>query len=469
MPRRPRPAAARRPAALAALAVLGGAAACGRDREPECLLVSECRVPPKNYNRLAVGDLVRLNARTDAACDTATAEFRTGRVMAVSERAIVVADTANPAGGFTDADYEGFAAAFDTLVYPADVSYFGEPSDVDENKRSVIFFTRAVNELTPANSESYVGGFFFGRDLFPVAANKSENYPGCAGSNEAELFYMLVPDPNGVVNGNRRELAFVKSVTTGVLAHEFQHLINEGRRLYVNNANDFEEVWLNEGLSHVAEELIYYKVSGLEPRSNIDGTTARSTPRRRDAFNSYQGSNFGRLRAYLTNPEGNSPYAADDSLATRGATWQFLRYAADRTTGDEAAVFKALANSKTTGFDNMDAVFGGSTLNLARDWAVAQYADDAGIGPNLRSSYTFPSWNYRSVYAAFTDRNGNPLPFPLRVTAVPTTGSVQVTLVGGGATYLRFASAPAATATVRVSSAVGGPPEPVQMVLIRTR
>jgi hypothetical protein len=414
------------------------------------------------------GALVRLNTESGSACNTP--DYRGGRVVAVGERSIIVADTANPTGGFTDADYAGFAAAFDTLVYPTDVKYFGEPSDVDENKRSVIFFTRAVNELTRANSDSYVGGFFFGRAPFPGAADRGTSYPGCAGSNEAELFYMLVPDPTGVVNGNRRELAFVKGVTTGVLAHEFQHLINEGRRLYVNEARDFEDTWLNEGLSHVAEELMYFKVSGLEPRTNIDAAAVRSSQRRIDAFNDFQGSNFGRLRAYLSNPEANSPYAADDSLATRGATWQFLRYAADRTTGDETAVFKALVNSKLSGFQNLDAVFGGSTLNLARDWAVAQYTDDSNIGQNLRTSYTFASWNYRAVYAAFRDRAGNALPFPLRVTTLPSTGApVQSTLVGGGATYLRFASAPGATATVRLTAAGVPVPESVQMVLVRTR
>jgi len=77
-----------------------------------------------------------------------------GRVVAKSARAIVVADTGNPAGGFTDADYRGIAATFDTLVYPVDVRHFGEPTDLDNNGRSIIFYTRAVNELTPANVQA---------------------------------------------------------------------------------------------------------------------------------------------------------------------------------------------------------------------------------------------------------------------------------------------------------------------------
>ena len=82
-----------------------------------------------------------------------------------------------------------------------------------------ILFTRAVNELTPANSGSYVGGFFHPRDLFPRTQSPTRDV--CATSNEGELFYMIVPDPTGVVNGNRFRLGMVDTLTTGVLAHEF--------------------------------------------------------------------------------------------------------------------------------------------------------------------------------------------------------------------------------------------------------
>lgn len=44
-----------------------------------------------------------------------------------------------PAGGFTRADWEAFAAAMDTLVYPVDVLNFGEPTDIDGNGRVFLF------------------------------------------------------------------------------------------------------------------------------------------------------------------------------------------------------------------------------------------------------------------------------------------------------------------------------------------
>src|SRR5256714_7395126 len=213
-----------------------------------------------------IGELLKLNTNSSSACSNAF--MRTGRVVAITDRAIVVADTANPTDGFTTADYQSFGAAFDTLVYPVDTVNFGGPTDVDKNQRVILFFTRAVNELTPPSVNYYVGGFFFSRDLFPTTQNNG--VAGCATSNFAEMFYMLAPDPAGIINGNTRTIDFVKSVTVATLAHEFQHLINASRHLYVNlGSSAFEDTFLDEGLAHVAEELAFYRSSGLSPRQNI--------------------------------------------------------------------------------------------------------------------------------------------------------------------------------------------------------
>ena len=82
-----------------------------------------------------------------------------------------------------------------------------------------LFFTRAVNELTPTGSQSVVGGFFYGRDLFPKQDSPQlGSGSGCPSSNVAEMFYLLVPDPNGVVNGNVRTKNFVSHLTVSTTA-----------------------------------------------------------------------------------------------------------------------------------------------------------------------------------------------------------------------------------------------------------
>jgi hypothetical protein len=282
-----------------------------------------------------IGDLMQLNTNASSAC--ANARMRTGRVAAITTRAIVVTDTANPANGFTEADLQSFGVTFDTLVYPVDTQNFGEPSDIDANQRAILFFTRAVNELTPPNQNSYVGGFFFSRDLFPKAP--TAGIDGCAASNLAEMFYLLVPDPDGVVNQNVRTTDFVRTVTAGILAHEFQHLINASRRLYVTGSSEFEDGFLDEGLAHIAEELAFYRASGLAPKQNVSAAMIQSSQRISDAFDTFGAANIRRYREFLINPLTNSPYADNSNITTRGAIWSFLRYAADRRGGSESTTW----------------------------------------------------------------------------------------------------------------------------------
>lgn len=269
----------------------------------------------------------QFNVNSDDNC--INPDMRGYKIETQTEHLLIVSDLANPPGGFTSQDYASIAATFESVVWPTLTANFGVPEDIDGNGRVIAFYTRAVNELTEPGSNSIVGGFFFGRDLFPKVA--TSRLQACAGSNEAEMFYMLVPDPGGAVNGNVRSVADVRRLTVGVLGHELQHLINSSRRLFVNQAATWPETtYMEEGLSHIAEELIFYEASGLTPRSNLTIETIRATTQRVDAFNAYMSSNTGRLIRYLESPSANAPYDKDDDLATRGAIWSFLRYLADR-------------------------------------------------------------------------------------------------------------------------------------------
>ena len=412
-----------------------------------------------------VGQIVQLNVRSGAtfadACETP--DMRTGRVVAVTDKAVVIADQANPTGGYTDAEYQSIGVTFDTLVYDLDTKAFGAPQDIDTNGKIILFFTRAVNELTPPNSQSLVGGFFYGRDLFPKAA--TETLDACPTSNVAELFYLLVPDPNGVVNGNRRDKGTVQRLTISTTAHEFQHLINASRRLYVNTSSeDFEEVWLNEGLSHVAEELLFYRESGLSPRQNIDSIRIRSSQRIVNAYNNDQSSNFGRFRQYLGRPSTSSPYAPDDELWTRGATWSFLRYAADHQGTADGDIWFQLTNSVTEGMNNLQNVFGADVAGLFRDWATSTFTDDV---PGTATRWQQPSWHFRSMYKLLTSNPNaippNPGTYPLNTVTVGDGSPLNVLLNGGGVAYVRFAVAPGGVASVQWN----GPLPRVAMTLVR--
>jgi len=401
-------------------------------------------------NNPVVGQMLRLNANADSECTAP--DYRGARVVAITNAAIIVADTLNPAGGYTDAEYASFGAAFDTLVDPLDRQAFGDPSDIDNNGKIVLFFTKAVNDLTPESSASYVGGFFHARDLFP--AKSTTDFDGCAASNVGEMFYVMVPDPK---RGGAFTKANVQSEALGTLVHEYQHLINASRRMYVNTAaTDFEETWLNEGLSHIAEELLFYRVSGLKPRQDISAATIRASAANVNAFNDYESDNFGRFHAFLESPSKYSVYSDNDSLETRGATWSFLRYAADRLATSDGDIWYRLVNSTTTGMSNLRAVFGTNVTTTIRDWGTAVLTDDV---TGVDAAHQQPSWNYRSVFSAL----GNSV-YPL-ATVPLTTGTRSVSLVGGSTAYLRFSVPSGSTASVQWTTSATS----VQLTLVRTK
>ena len=387
-----------------------------------------------------------------------------GRVAAIGQTAYIIADTANPAGGFTDAEYQSFATTFDTLVNPVDVQNFGAPSDIDKNGKIIILFTKEVNKLTPKGSNGVVAGFFYERDLFPTVGNG--DLEGCATSNVSEMYYALVPDPNGVFS-DKRSKTDVLDFTTSTLAHEYQHLINAGRRLYVNNAPVFEDQWLNEGLSHVAEELLYFKATKTAPRTNLDvnAVIAAGT----DAFSEFQGGNIGRLEEFLARPATTSVYGGDDELQTRGATWELLRYLADHKGSSDGDTWMQLANSTSHGQDNLRRVFGSNYMTQIRNWAVSVFTDDvSGVTDN---NFLQPSWNMRSIFPRLLDEStGRALgKYPLAVVPLSDAAPANLSIVAGGEAYIRF-TVPGGTSGSIDWASGGLPVSPlVQFTVVRTR
>jgi Bacterial Ig-like domain (group 1) len=451
---------------------LFGAARSTRDARLSASRTASGRLSPSSPSfssipsTAAVGDIVRLNVASASCSDAIIRGFR---VTAVGAKVVVLADTLNPANGFSDSDYVKFATRFDTLVYPLDVDNFGAPSDFDGNGKVAVLFTKYVNELTPANSGSFVGGFFHPRDLFPRAT--TPDLQGCPTSNEGEMFYMLVPDPTGAVNGNKHTLGFVDTLTIGVLAHEFQHLINAGRRIYVNTgAQDFEETWLNEGLSHIAEELLYYRESGLQPRSGLDA--ALIAPKfaiwRADAA-----SNFARLLDYIEDPGASSPIdAVNDELSTRGAAWSFLRYSVDRAFTSDAGVWSRFTNSIQTGLNTVADGLLTDPRPYVADFTLANYISHLGISTDPR--FQHKSWNYRDIFSKnFGSRaTGVFVPigfYPIKLTGLADGVAQSTGVRGGSASYFRVGVPAGKEALVTFSSAQGAPNASFVFYAVRTK
>lgn len=394
--------------------------------------------------------LMGLNAQTADGCETVLPVG--ARIAATSQRVNILHDIDNPAGGFTNAEYQVFADAFDQIIWPSNLENFGEPTDVDRSGKVNVLFTRRVNELTPVAANYVVGGFYYVRDLFPRRENSA--FQGCPTSNEGEILYMLAPDPGGAVNGHVRSKDYIRESALATLAHEFQHLINAGRRLYVvkiTSIDEFETVWLDEGLSHIAEELAFYRATGLGPRQDLNRAQVASPSARLDAFYEYGDQNFGRLGEYYRAPSSNSPIANDDALATRGATWQFLRYAADRRGGTERDLWQALVNTKEQGVVNLNAQMGGNALNWMRDWSISVYADNRV--PGIAGVYNQPSWNYHDMLSSPRYSSGGQSPLDVRQLA--NGAQLPLSLRAGSGAYVRFGVAPGTRAELRTTSGGG--------------
>ncbi len=396
-----------------------------------------------------VGDQVALRI-PDANSNDLCANFIsiTATVKAVSTHAIILEDNRSPSGGFTTTDYAEIAAEFDALIYDTDVRYFGSPSDIDQNgARILILYTPEVNRLTPPNSTGFVGGFFWAGDLFPRTAQDPND--ACTQSNMAEMFYLLVPDPQGTINQNTRTTTQVRQGTRGTIAHEMQHMINAGRRIQSGAFN--EATWLDEALAHFAEDVVGRELFGFSDFRNLtyQDITSRGTP----DFNAFFFQNLARFRYWQQRPDtaASTSSKVADELADRGAAWALLRYTADHYAGSDVAAFtRALVGGPETSVTNLTTRAGVPFDSLMVGWMVANYADDLGIA-GLSPKYTYRSWNFRSASSGI---NGGV--FPLRVSDINPGFTATVSLLSGTGVYYRRIST-SAPGTFSMTAPGGSP------------
>ncbi len=407
------------------------------------------------------GDVMLINVA--ASCQEEDIDRRAGRVVAVTDEVVAVTDPDNPTSeAFTDDDLRGFAEGLQAVL-PTLREAFGEGTDLDDNGRVILFFTRAVNEIVPPGASTTLAiGFFYRGDVFPRQGIPGRTNP-CPGSNEAEVLYLAVPDPAGEVRGVPVRGATLQQVMLGTIGHEYQHLVNTSRRLHVTNAPVLEETWLNEGLSHIAEELMFYSWSGLSARQNLGPEDVTAALERTEAFTQFMYNNLGRLDAYLQSPHDRS-FMGRDGSATRGAAWSFLRYAADRREGSDIAFFRALVDGPLAGLDNLEAALGTDPLPWVEDWSVGLFVDD--FLPTPATRFRQPSWDYRSLISALRliDRR-----YPLRVLPLGPVEGFSVRMANGAAAYAVFTVNAGARALAVVDAPELGAGREVHSTLVRVR
>jgi len=391
----------------------------------------------------AVGSTMSLKVLTAAgfggvsakACDAGSSTTTLGMVRYVSTHAIVVSDVNSPAGGFTDADFKSIGDEFDQMIYPTDVGYFGTPTDIDNNGHIIIYYTPAVNKLTPAGQASvsgYVGGFFFAGDLYDPTSPPN----GCLSSNKAEIFYLLAPDPVGTF-GNRFDTEFVRQVSRGTVAHEFQHMINSGNRYLAGPSVQFETTWLDEGLAHFAEGAVGRVAAGLGDLDVVDFNTVTSLP---DSISSaYFLQNLARAKYYVERPDTTGAIVnhlkAGANLASRGAEWSMLRYSADWfSNGDPRSFTRKLAAGPDTGTVNLAKSAGVPIDTVLAHWLVTLYTDHQGI-PGLAAQYNYKSYDFQDlVWGTLIENEGTGSYLPIKAIG-NGTASLQAGVPPSSASY----------------------------------
>ena len=398
---------------------------------------------------MAVGDTITYRVPnvlvTDLCNNYATVR---GVVKAIGKKAQIVQDV-NAATTFTAADFTAIATEFDDLIFKTDTSWFGTPTDINKDGRITILYTPEVNKFTKKGSNSYIGGFFWGGDLFTKEDYARAQPPiQCPQTNEQEIFYLLAADPAGAF-GDARSTALVRQATRGTIAHEFQHMINQGIRQFNQGADPFEVDWMNEGLSHFAEEAVGRAARGFGDFQSLTGQEVRANG---DDFAAYFQQNLGRFASYLARPDTTSPTSksAATELPARGAAWALLRYAADQfSPGNARQFFKRLVAGPSSSVTNLVQRAGAPFDQIISGWLVANYTDNLNIqGLDPRFSYT--SWNMRDAIT------GSSSSYPLRVNTPGAPVTFPNVVSGSGAYFLAQRAAGAPLATFRMLNPGGG-------------
>jgi hypothetical protein len=413
-------------------------------RAPAAHLAAQAPPPPRRpLTASDSGNVFAFKVCGDLKCDSLPTVVAT--LMKIGQHIAIFVDTNAPQPGMSQADLDTLRQVFDQRLYGIDRGAFGNESDIDANSVVMVLMTNEVNQLVPASqcsTSGYVAGYFFGADIDPFFR---------ASYNNGEVFYSLVPDPGGTLSC-AHSVAQVKGTVPVTFVHEFQHMISYNQHVLVRGGAA-EILWLNEALSHYAEE--------RGGRSFLPDTDSYCRYVVGDLYNSAQ---------YFAAPEDY--FLVDTSgiggLAERGGYWLFLRYLIDQYATDTSLtaldVFtKKLDLTNLTGPANVQQQTGTAFTTLVTRWSLANYVSDLpGFAAPSRLQYKM--WRFRTDYGTLKTRcagvlNTGQLPSTLPlVPAVGTASGVNLSgvLRAGSGTYFR-AQQDAGTAafTLLLSDATG--------------
>ncbi len=319
-----------------------------------------------------------LNSLNGSSCTSVTAN-----VIHTTSHFVLYRDvSAN--GYLSDADIIALGNAMETY-YKTMTDTFGNFSDVDATGKFNYLFTPVVNSL--GGSSGIVTGFWYAVDL----------YPGLTCSNGTDIAYISIPDPTGTF-GVAISQAFYKSNFWATIPHELQHDINYNEKVFVYGGSSSDPGWMNEGLSHNAEQIINFNtISSLY---------------------TYNPENPSRVDLGLaTNPVAS--FTGGTSLSQRGMSYLYLQYLAEQY---GSSVFHAMINTSVTGLDAIEDATGVASSSSVADFFSAVYLSNLGL--NSSSRYNFSAIDLRATQ---DDNRGTVLDGPLvtNLASLPRSASIS--------------------------------------------
>ncbi len=286
------------------------------------------------------------------------------KLRAIGNHCYIYEDTSIPYPylAITESEITRFKNSFDNEIYPLITGAFGtEPNPgIDNDSRIYILFTYNVNKQTAA-------GYFDSTNQLTQAKldSSSEYNKNSSGykyySNEKEIFYMAVPKTS--FKGETYQ-----TNTLGVIAHEFQHMINWNQHSS-KNPDILEEAWLNEGLSQLAQDTAGY------------------------------GYQYGTLsfviEPFLRYPESYSLTKFQFGLGYYGNAYLFVRYLADRGVNPMNLV-KSAKTGRANVEDEIKRIGAAASFDdFFEEFAAALYLSNSGV--TTEAKFNFKSINIRAA------------------------------------------------------------------------
>jgi len=257
-------------------------------------------------------------------------------------------------------------AEVDRIVIPRVKSIWGQWGDIDGNGHINILFVKSIND------EGIAIGFFNPSDFYGYNGDvNSDSYNPT--SNEMDILYLAVPEDDPTS-------AYTNKVIAATVAHELTHAVTFTRKTWNRQiAGDLdapqEELFLDEGWSHLSESLCGYGASG---------------------------GNLKFLNAYLADTSRFSlceknAHGQDDSAGRRGGMALFLYWLFQKRGGmtwdgsdsinpiDNGGIgfLRTMTESPSTGWESIGLAYGSTTralfLAFAKDMNVLR-SDNSPVG-----------------------------------------------------------------------------------------